>query len=71
MKDRAYVCYLKTNPHDHNLFKIKLLELENLAKVVGYEVVDRIVQVNSKPDPRYLFGSGKIMKLKTELAKKE
>jgi GTP-binding protein HflX len=69
MKDRAYVCYLKTNPHDHNLFKIKLLELENLAKVVGYEVVDRIVQVNSKPDPRYLFGSGKIDEIKDRASK--
>ncbi|MGB9759322.1 MAG: GTPase HflX [Thermoproteota archaeon] len=69
MKDRAYICYLKTNPHDHSLFKIKLLELENLAKVVGYEVVDRIVQVNSKPDPRYLFGSGKIDEIKDRASK--
>ncbi|MBO3768314.1 MAG: GTPase HflX, partial [Candidatus Brockarchaeota archaeon] len=69
--DRAYICYLKTNPHDHSLFKIRLLELENLAKVIGYEVVDKIVQVNTKPDPKYLFGSGKINEIKNRTKKED
>jgi len=65
-KTRAYLCYLKTNPHDHKLFKIQLNELENLAKAASFDVVGKIVQVNKKPDSRYLFGSGKV----EELAKK-
>jgi len=59
---------LKTNPHDHTLFKIYLNELERLAVSAGFEVVDKIVQTRTKPKTNFLIGRGKVKELK-ELVK--
>lgn len=55
---------LKTNPHDHVLFKLYLNELERLAVSAGFHVVDRIVQTRLKPKANFLVGSGKVKELK-------
>lgn len=59
---------LKTNPHDHTLFKIYLDELEKLSVSAGFDVVDRVVQTRIKPKTNFLIGSGKVKELK-ELVK--
>ncbi|MEM2047396.1 MAG: GTPase, partial [Candidatus Jordarchaeales archaeon] len=59
---------LKTNPHDHTLFKIYLDELERLSVSAGFHVVDRIIQTRIKPKTNFLIGSGKVKELK-ELVK--
>jgi GTPase len=35
-------------------------ELAELARTAGVDVVDRVVQVRDKPDPRYVMGRGKL-----------
>ncbi len=37
-----------------------LRELEELARTAGVEVVDRVLQVRDRVDPRYLLGKGKL-----------
>ena len=59
---------LKTNPHDHTLFRIYLDELERLSVSAGFHVVDRIIQTRIKPKTNFLIGSGKVKELK-ELVK--
>nr|HDO80749.1 HflX family GTPase [Candidatus Bathyarchaeota archaeon] len=61
---RAILCMLKTNPHDHFLFKVYLDELERLAVAAGFEIVDRIVQTRLKPKSNFLIGRGKVEELK-------
>ncbi len=41
-----------------------LLELERLAGTAGAQVVGRLSQKKSKPDPKYFIGSGKVEELK-------
>ncbi|MFP4559054.1 MAG: GTPase HflX [Archaeoglobaceae archaeon] len=70
LNQASILVMLKENPHDHVLFKARLDELEEVAKAVGYNVKDRIVQTRIKPDPKYFIGSGKVDEI-TELAEKE
>jgi len=37
-----------------------LLELRELARTAGVEVIDAVVQLRRDPDPRYLIGKGKL-----------
>lgn len=60
---RAWLCYLKENPHDHKLYKLKMRELEVLSTTSGYEVLGSTVQTRRKPHPAYLIGSGKVEEL--------
>lgn len=55
---------MKTNPHDHEVFKVKVKELTELAKAAGFEVVGETVQLRLRPDSRYLLGRGKIAELR-------
>lgn len=41
-----------------------LAELTELATVAGYEVIDRITQNIEYPNPKYLFGTGKVKEIK-------
>jgi len=40
-----------------------LAELEELANTCGLNVVDRVIQKRSRPDPKYLMGKGKLKDL--------
>ncbi|MBX5484832.1 MAG: GTPase HflX [Myxococcaceae bacterium] len=40
-----------------------LLELAELARTAGVEVLDSVLQVRREPDPRYLIGRGKLEEL--------
>lgn len=61
--ERALLVMLKTNFHDHVDYKLRLDELESLARTAGYEVIGRILQTG-KPRPKYLIGSGKAREIK-------
>ncbi|MBS7642095.1 GTPase HflX [Candidatus Bathyarchaeota archaeon] len=56
---------VKTNPHDHELYRFKLEELRRLAEALGYAIVGEFVQVRSKPSVDYVFGWGKVLELKS------
>ncbi|HYO92877.1 MAG TPA: GTPase HflX [Polyangiaceae bacterium] len=40
--------------------KARLAELDSLARTAGVEVVDAVVQLRDKPDPRWVVGRGKL-----------
>ncbi len=61
---RAVICFLKTNVHDHNVYRIRLDELKRLIQTLGIEVVDEVIQSRYKPFAKYYFGSGKVKQLK-------
>jgi GTP-binding protein HflX len=59
----AIVGMLRTNLHDHVLFKLQLNELEALTKALGYEIVERFTQTNIRAKGGFLIGSGKVEEL--------
>jgi GTP-binding protein HflX len=60
---KAIVCMLKTNVHDHSIYRIQLEELKSLINTLGMKVVDEIIQSKFKPFAKYYFGSGKVKQL--------
>jgi len=62
---KAILCLVKTNPHDHELYRFKLEELRRLAEALGYSIVGVSIQVRVKPTVDYVFGWGKVMELKS------
>jgi len=64
MKERALLCMVKTNVHDHHLYKIQLDELKRLAIAAGYEIAGKIVQVRKKEAVDYCVGKGKLKEIK-------
>jgi len=61
---KAWLCYLKTNPHDHIEFKIKLNELGELSRAAGYEVIGHTAQVRRKESSALMMGKGKLDEIK-------
>jgi len=59
-KARAVLCMLKTNIHDHTVFRIRLDELRTLVETLGMEVVGEFVQTEPRPFPRFFMGKGKV-----------
>ena len=51
---------LKTDFHDHSIYRIKLDELRVLVETLGLEVVGEFVQIEPRPSSRFYFGSGKV-----------
>ena len=66
-KPRAVLCMLKTNVHDHTLFRIKMDELRSLVETLGIEVVGEIIQSRYKPFSKFHIGSGKVKELKKKV----
>jgi len=60
---------LKTNPHDHRVYRIKLDELRRLVETLGVEVVGEFVQTRHRPFARYHIGSGKVKELRRYVEK--
>lgn len=63
VSNKAILCLLNRNPHDHILFKLKLAELEKLATAANFNVVGQLIQTRIKPTSKLLMGSGKIGEL--------
>lgn len=62
---RAVICMLKTEVHDHVLFRLRMDELRRLVRVLRLEVTGEFVQTDVRPHARYLIGSGKTQELKS------
>jgi GTP-binding protein HflX len=55
---------LKTNVHDHQIYRLKLDELKRLVETLGIEVVGDIVQSRHRSFARYYVGSGKVKEIR-------
>jgi GTP-binding protein HflX len=55
---------LKTNVHDHKVFRLKLLELKRLVETLDVDVVGDIVQSRHRPFAKYHVGSGKVKEIR-------
>lgn len=64
VKGKAVLCMLKTNVHDHSIYKIKLDELRRLVETLDIEVVGEIVQSRHRSFAKYLIGSGKVKEIR-------
>jgi GTP-binding protein HflX len=54
---------LKTNVHDHTVFRLKLNELKRLVETLDVEVVGDIVQSRHRPFAKFHVGSGKVKEI--------
>jgi len=70
-KPRALIGMVKTNPHDHSLYLLKLTEFKSLVEAAGYEICGVVVQVRSKESVDYAFGRGKVEEIKNLIEEKE
>ncbi|MBS7652063.1 MAG: GTPase HflX [Candidatus Bathyarchaeia archaeon] len=61
---RAVLCMLKTNIHDHRIYRIRLNELRNLVESLGIKVIGEFVQTERTPSARFYIGSGKVKELR-------
>jgi GTP-binding protein HflX len=66
---KAITGMVKTDVHDHYLYKIKMGELESLLDALGYRIVERIIQVREKESVDFVFGKGKIDEIKDRVRK--
>ena len=55
---------LKTNIHDHSVYRIKLDELRSLVETLGVEVAGEFIQTRNRPFARFHIGSGKVKELR-------
>ncbi|MEM2247132.1 MAG: GTPase [Thermoproteota archaeon] len=61
---KAWLCMVKTNPHDHHLYKVRMIELNELSRAAGYFVIGSTVQVNRKENVAFVVGKGKLEEIK-------
>jgi GTP-binding protein HflX len=54
---------LKTNVHDHTVYRLKLNELRTLVETLGIKVLGDIVQSRHRPFAKYHIGSGKVKEI--------
>jgi GTP-binding protein HflX len=54
---------LKTNVHDHNVYRLKLDELRRLVETLDVEVIGDIIQSRHRPFAKYYIGSGKVKEI--------
>jgi GTP-binding protein HflX len=65
LSGRAILCMLKTNIHDHKVFRIRLDELRALVEALGLEVVSEIVQTRFRQFSKYCVGKGKVKEIRS------
>mgnify|MGYP000604335540 CR=1 FL=1 len=61
---RAITGMVKTNVHDHHMYRIRMGELESLLRSLGYTILERIIQVRRKEAVDYVFGKGKVEEIR-------
>ncbi|MEM2810819.1 MAG: GTPase [Candidatus Korarchaeum sp.] len=66
---RVMTGIVKTDVHDHTLFRIRMGELESLLSALGYRVIERVVQVREKESVDFVFGKGKVSEIKEKVKK--
>ncbi len=62
-QSKAILCMLKTDVHDHAIYRIKLDELNKLVETLGIEVVGEVIQSRYRPFSKFFIGSGKVKEL--------
>ncbi|HEY4160191.1 MAG TPA: GTPase HflX [Polyangiaceae bacterium] len=64
---RAILVHVGDKRKNHAMLRAKarLGELDSLARTAGVEVVDTVIQLRDKPDPKYVIGAGKLDELLT------
>ena len=55
---------LKTNVHDHSVYRVKMDELKGLVESLGIEVVGEVIQTRYRPFAKYHVGSGKVKEIR-------
>ncbi len=55
---------LKTNVHDHTIYRLKLDELRTLVETMGIEVVGDVVQSRHRAFAKFHIGSGKVKEIR-------
>jgi len=60
---RAILVMLKTNVHDHTVFRLKLDELKRLVETLGIKVIGDVVQSRHRPFAKFHIGSGKVKEI--------
>ena len=68
---KAVLCLLKTDAHDHFLYRLRLNELRKLAETIGYEILNEFIQIRSGPQSRYFLGKGKVQEIKEYVDKND
>ena len=63
VEGKAVLVMLKTNVHDHVVYKIKLDELRHLVKTLDIEVKRDFVQSRHRPYSKFQIGSGKVKEI--------
>ena len=58
---------LKTNVHDHKVFRLKLNELKRLVETLDVEVVGDVVQSRHRPFAKFHVGSGKVKEIRRQV----
>ncbi|MBC8224344.1 GTPase HflX [Candidatus Bathyarchaeota archaeon] len=64
VEGRALLCMLKTNVHDHTIYRLKLDELRTLVETMGIEVVGDVVQSRHRAFAKFHIGSGKVKEIR-------
>lgn len=61
---RALLGFVRTDPHDHMVYKAQLSDLAGIARAAGYEPVDTITQLLGKETVNFVFGRGKVEEMR-------
>lgn len=64
---KALVVMLRTNIHDHTVYRVRLDELKSLVESLGIEVVGEVIQTRFRPFAKYHVGKGKVNDIKRKV----
>lgn len=64
---KCIIGYVKTDVHDHVFYKLHIDDLSNMARSIGYEPVETVIQTMPKENVSFVFGSGKLQELKYKI----
>lgn len=62
---------VKTNPHDHHLYRVRIMELKELSQAAGYRAVGLTIQVNKKENVAFVVGRGKLEEIRQHVAEND
>jgi GTP-binding protein HflX len=70
-QQKAVLCMLKTNVHDHTIYRIKMNELRSLVEALNIEVVGEVIQSRYKSFSKFHIGSGKVKELRNKVERSQ
>jgi len=60
---------MRTNVHDHKVYRVRLDELKALVEALGIEVIGEVVQTRYRPFEKYCIGKGKVGEIRKQAEK--